>query len=756
MQLLPTDILLRETSQGVTVWVSQRLVMECCRVTGSYLKQACRTRFKSTLPASWQQSGSEFFYGDYQGKSWRWGKKGGEFYYDYDRIPDRAPRMFRSKLPTKADLISHVEENNTKDSRARNAEIENAIRDEVKELYTNTDTQWINLHSGFPIKIDKCRDYALALGWCRFIYKVSQAGNYEAYGFKTKRLFYDFVAGILSRADIAGLKIGTGESLRQKMLTFPASDPEEQRSWIISGKHGNNNRLIVGKYPILDMETGEYLEFDIHQALMFRAYMNVGETQKEFFETLWSEQYIPGMQAFGMRPVALRTFRLKLSALSTRLKADYFRHGADYYKKHLLTYVPGEKLSYAHSLFCGDGSATIGYKFWKEVVDEKGNKRYKLTIMNLYLVTISDVASGHITGWGVAPEGSHKETFSMVQDAVRMAVRNGGNQTMFEMVSDNATAFSKGESKQYLAYAFNKVRNIEPGNSQANPAETQFRLFKNTTLRSQRNFIRTSHNASIGNRANVDNISKEDYPTYESAVQQLEELINKWNNTPRGNGLTPAQMFENKHPECKPLDALTLRLINGERTTRKIASMRGFVTPVGKGNKIMYEIPDYWNSGIKAIEKAAGSSANVSVSVVYDATGADLYSADGKFILTCTVVQKAKNAQVEKTEKHKTAESHHMERKNAMLKAALEFDPAVEYALSAASMQLGYEAEVRLGGNKTTVNAAYEAEVDAIIPETPAKKSRKKTGKVEKKEVVPPPPADMKSQVLEQLIFGNQ
>lgn len=76
--LLPNDILIRETTDGATVWVSQRLVMECCRIKNEYFEKAARDRYKHSLPASWQAVAAqeEFFLGAKPGKSWRWGPQG--------------------------------------------------------------------------------------------------------------------------------------------------------------------------------------------------------------------------------------------------------------------------------------------------------------------------------------------------------------------------------------------------------------------------------------------------------------------------------------------------------------------------------------------------------------------------------------------------------------------------------------------------------------------------------------------------------
>lgn len=51
--LLPNDILVRETTDGATVWVSQRLVMEVCEISELYIRKL-RVLYKHSLPASWQ------------------------------------------------------------------------------------------------------------------------------------------------------------------------------------------------------------------------------------------------------------------------------------------------------------------------------------------------------------------------------------------------------------------------------------------------------------------------------------------------------------------------------------------------------------------------------------------------------------------------------------------------------------------------------------------------------------------------------
>lgn len=755
--ILPNDILIRDTSDGPTVWVSQRLVVECCGVSEEYIRKI-RVLYKHSLPASWQKVSEqdEFFLGYKAGKSWRWGRRGGQYYYDIDTIPNRRPTFFRDRLPSKEELLDEVDSNRLRGSRERQMRLESALSDRAKGYRNEEDARWLQSASDVPINLTTCRDYAKALGWCRFIDDVRRREAYDEVGCVGMQDFMTRCAEAISRQHIANLRVTTGESLRQKLRGFPAEE-ENQRRWIISGKFGNDNRKIVGKYRIVDRLTGEIMEFDIHQAVMFSCYMNVGDPRKEYKDTLYNEVYVPTMEAFGERPVALRTFNAHLGNFAARLKTDLHRHGESYYKKHLQTYIPSERQACSHSLFCGDGSGLIAYRYWKKTRDANGKEKKELRIMNTYAVLVSDVSSGCIVGYAFAPEGTHEETPSMVQQAVRMAVQNGECQTMFEFVSDGYGAFTMASQKQFLRSVFNVVRNIEPSNSQANPAEAQFRLFKNATLRRFSSFIRSSHNAgSIESRANLDGMVKGDYPLYDEAVSQTIAAITAWNNTPRGNGLTPAEMFrDNKHPQCKPMDAIQLRNIFGHHTKVEVTRMRGFVEVSHAGERHLFTIPDYHDSGIRKIAKTTGNGYDAEVQVVWDATGADLYSLDGKFILSCLPTLKANQSYIERTDAQREAQLYLGGRKDDQMESARKFAEDVSRTLDVATMTNDYdvpitedyETSVRFGGGKESTNEAFENELNDLIPSK--SKNNNKNGSGDKA-----PAADISRAVYDRYVYG--
>lgn len=727
----PSDILIRKTADGDTIWVSQRLVVEYCGVSENLLRETCRKRYKQGLPASWAKvtDKAEFLLGD-SGKAWRWGRKGGQYYYDYDRVPNRTPSNYRDMLPSKDELVEHIDQQNLRASRERGTQARNTLIEAVAAFENGEDVLWIQTQSGYQIDIATARDYGKALAWCRLIRQAVAARQFEMYGVATVSALYELCAETLSALRIKNLRIATASSLRNKIASMPG-DIYDQRQWVISGKYGNDNRQIVGKINLIDYETGVIHPFDIHQAIMYASYMNIDNPQKESLKDLYETIYEPLISDFSLEAVEYRTFCHHLTRFSTRLKTGKARDGEDNYKKNLLTYIPSEKLQYAHSLFCGDGSGLFAYRY----MYTGKNKHQELRYMNLYAMLISDVASGYIAGWAVAPQGEHCETTDMVRRAVQMAVANGSNQTMFEFVSDNHGAFTEGSQKLWLNEVFNRVRTIERHNSQANPAETQFRLFKNSTLRSLKNFVRTSHNASVENRANLDNVQIWEYPTYNEALVQLQERIDAWNNKPRpGHTLTPAQIFaENKNPNCAPMNDIQLRRISGTHAVVEVSRMRGFVVVGPKRQEKHYEILDYNVTGANLISQATGNGYYADVHVMYDENGADLYSSDGKYIMTCPRVGKAMQALVEKTDQHRLNESHLAARKVHQMNQVNQFEQDVRDASELLS-SFDYDSALLNGGNKEVINGKYENFINTSVAAAVTKTAKKNLVKLEIKE----------------------
>lgn len=683
------------------------MIIEACKISSEYLKDRARVRYKSSLPPS-QRSFSIL---PDNGNAWRWARINGFYYYALDRIPNRAPKYYRDQLPPKQDLIDMIDKMQVRTRAELMARIKESVNQAVEEFMSN-DAVWFYRYRSEPaFSESKATQLAEAKAWCDMISTYSDGARFKRLGLKRKEDFLSLCTELIQLRELEGMRIKTVKSLRKKLHYYPAFGETAQLQYLISGKYGNQNRRIVGKFKMVDTTTGEELPFDIHEALMFNLYMNPGNPQKEDLLPLW-EDYKEWLGEFSTEDaIAYRTFTQYCSRFDKQLKTAKARHGEDYYSKHFLTYAPSEHLKYAHSLFAGDGSATVAYKYY----DKDGVCRR----MNLYAILISDVSSRYIAGWAPAKEGMHNETPAMTEQAVKMAVESGGYQTMHEIVTDNHGAFTGAESRELLNSIFNKVRTIRPNNSQANPAETQFRLFKKT-LKRFNNFLRTSWAAGVHNQANPDFIpNNEQLPTYEEAIIQLRQIITDFNNKKLRDGTTPAQRFENKHPDCVPMDDRQLRSVFGYRTAVEITRMRGFIE-VWKGDLLhKFEIPGYYEEMAGEIAAATGYKPDAKVKVIWTADAADLYSPDGRYLCTCLPAKKTSQSRAESNDQTDHALGHHEKRKRIQLEKAEEFEAAAIDAgerLSAGVID-GYNIAVTdKNFSKEDFNKAAEQAVNANQP----------------------------------------
>lgn len=427
MHLLPTDIIVRRYKQEHSLWVSQRLLVAQCGVSEEYLRQAARDRFKKTAKG--------YKYKDYlpnTGAAWRWARINGRFYYDYACIPDRAPTHYRSALGSKDTLLQAAEQYKLAQQEQTIAQLKKTIKQRVTALVCSNDTHYYRYETGIGFTSAEAQQMATARAWCRFILQQLHGNGFKKLGISKVQDFYQLCTDLLLPTNLEGFNISSAQYLRNKVTGYPASaDIKAQRDYFISGKYGNANALVVGKYPLVSEETGQVYPFDIHQAIMYNLYMNPGSPSKEYVHQLWDRYYQHDIVQFGEQPVSYRAFCHHLSRFNRQILMGKARHGEDWYKKNMLTYVTAEPLQYAHSLFAGDGSGTLAYQY--------RDKDGKLKARNLYVTLISDVASRYIAGWAAAPEGTSTETEDMTIEALRMAANNSQSLTMFEFVSDTLT-----------------------------------------------------------------------------------------------------------------------------------------------------------------------------------------------------------------------------------------------------------------------------------------------------------------------------
>ena len=705
MNLQPQDIIIRKTDGAETLWLSQRLVIEVCGVDEEYT-WLVRNRYKKSVRACDLAKSKEFM--PDSGKAWRWAKTSNGFYYCIDNIPDRAPKFYRSMFGNVEDLKEALKGFENRSKKAFEVEVKREIERGVKRYYHNEDMRYYMLNASHLFAQEQAKELAMAKAWCLYMLSQLEKDSFKKLGIRRKQDFYALCTEILQPLNLKGLNISSAAYLRNKLDRYPmGSDENTQREWFISDNYGNEHRRIVGKCKVYDEETGEIFDFDPHEALMYSGYMNIGSSIKQYMSRIYKEYYLPGIAEFGLEPIAERTFTYNLRRFEKKLLMEKARHGEDYYKKHYLTYVVQEKLKYAHSLFSADGTGTITYRYWG--TNNKGKREMKF--LRLYVIMVIDVMSNYIAGYAFAPEGSHKETFGMLKTATQMAVTSGGDQTMFEFVSDNHGVFTSSQSEDYLGLVYEKVRTIERGNSQANPSEAHFRIFKKE-LKTLVSYLQSSYNPSIEGVANTEGFDKWNLPTYDEAVALIERKIYEWNNKELGDGSLRSERFENKHPQCQPMSKRLLRRIKGYRTEKSARYLRGFlILTKGTGaNEVQYkfEIPDYEGVGLEMISKAVKHQLDKKMIIYYDETGADIYSPNEVFVLTCPRITGAHKAEIEATRESMAALSYQMDRKVRQIEAVEAFEDKVFQQSEAMGIQ-PYSVAMALGSNKEKYNGALES-----------------------------------------------
>lgn len=606
------------------------------------------------------------------GKSWRYARINGHFYYDYDFIPDREGTKYRSRLGDKDTLLLQYDESMQEAKEKTQKEIGKEIEEYVLDRMDNRDITTFMYHTiGGVCKYNwsKAHQLAEAMAWAKSITRLVTTDKYKDFGIDTQAEFYDICASVLSKKNLEGLSVSTGGSLRKKLHYFPENE-DDRYEFFVSKRYGNDNARKLGKEKLVNTETGEIYKIDIHQALILDLWMNPGGSGKGSKKELW-EQYKDDLHYLypDIEPISYTTFCHYTDSYEIRFKTAKERHGEAYFNRVYLPYISSKKPVYANSLWCADGSSTIAYRY----TDEKG----KLNSMRLYVMMVSDVATGKIVGWCPSAKGMHNETHQMVRNAVLMGLRENGKHEVMEFVSDNHGAFTSDESKSFLKSVCRVVRNIKPGNSQANYAETQFRLFKKRLYRLP-NWLGSSWDAkSIEHKANEDYINPEDFPTYDEAIIQLGQKIDEWNSMKTRTGVSRSELYaENIHPEAGEIDPIAWRRLSGTFSMREITRQRGTITLEKNRVKYKFEVPDYEVLGDN-VKEYLGYTNLVQTQIYWDDECADVYTEDGCYMFTCYKALEATIDHIEADDDSMTAIGKGMIKKAHANKAISDFTEEV-------------------------------------------------------------------------------
>ena len=135
MQLTTHDIAERRERVGRTaLWLSERLLIEELKITEQYLRQVARPSYAASVsPAKKDKD----ILPD-TGKSWRYARLKGAFYYDYDRLPANR----REALPGKETLLRLAQQNDLQT-------YHNHLKSQVEAILNTDFQQYLHLYRGY-------------------------------------------------------------------------------------------------------------------------------------------------------------------------------------------------------------------------------------------------------------------------------------------------------------------------------------------------------------------------------------------------------------------------------------------------------------------------------------------------------------------------------------------------------------------------------------------------------------------------------
>ena len=694
MKIYPEDIRIKNN----TCWVSQRLLYVVGMPEEYGWKK--RSQFKKSLSPFYQKQlkSKKLNVMPDTGASWRWARWNKQFYYDYDYIPDRAPTYYRSSLPTREECIELYNNVGKLDYEATLKNVQKQIEMEAQFYVDTTDIAHLIYNNGFlsatvADQIVKARALCVAIN--------NNTASYKTLGVTKAADFWHACTDLVKRLDIKGLRIKNPNSLRNKLRNFPETK-EEQFKYLISGKYGNNNKRVVGKYQYVDIETGQIFKYDLHEALIYNYWMNPGKPNKLHQTGIAGvyPRYKERIEAYGLDAVSERTVQFYISRFSNKALMSLERDGKDHFTNTYLPYVPQFMPKYTGSLWVADFS---GSKIlYKDVVTKwntnTGRKVTKQVIKSHYMCRITDVATGKLIGWSLSEKQG--ERWEDVSPALRMAYENNHGRMAMELVTDNGGVWKETENKLKLSMLFKKHRPIGLGNKQSNKAEFYVKMLSDIAREFDNWSMLGFNSKHIDNEANPDYMKPANVPSKQEVTMQIEALIEKWNSTERNDGTIPnieQSKKERLHPKLVKLDPRVYRYCLANTTTTRLNRTRSILN-IGKGDtNYKYKLAD-WEDVIKQIDDMMYGSTDLKVKVCYDKEVADLYTLDGKYIATAKAAELSHSTKFEATDESTRALNNHMAAKAMMKARAMEFTDDVQDVLSAAdTIDIDYEPEKELG-----------------------------------------------------------
>lgn len=377
------DIVTRKETNRETVWISERLVMEVCGISEGYFRLA-RLNYKKSVSKTYQR----FDILPVTGKSWRWAKINGLFYYDLEFIPNQKPTYYREMFGDRTHCLESFNTYLENKSSERN---NNLFKGFLKDTYADY------LHCYIDYKEE--HRIALAKACATIEYTVQFIQNSQE---GSSHWIYKQMVALIERNDMNYLP-KNHRVLKQK-IDAVINGGQAIAEVIHLPREGNNNALLH--------DDPQIMSWAIQLRAMPENYSNEHITRLIQDSCLLQNKKVPSRRWLGQN--VYEQHEVKFLTASKR-----FGTGS---RKSFVneSYIPMEG-----ALFSGDcwqiDATRLNIIAHKRVeVSEDGTKTTSDAF--LFVIAVRDVHSGDVLGYSF----DYSENRWSVHNALKMAVETAG------------------------------------------------------------------------------------------------------------------------------------------------------------------------------------------------------------------------------------------------------------------------------------------------------------------------------------------
>ena len=347
------EVILTHKSSGYQYWIAQNLLQKKLGLSDDYIRKVRKEYKKSVPPALRRRSILPA-----TGKSWRWARINGQFYYDYDYIPNRAPKYYKASI--NIDQLTR---------QCQYQPVRNQIIHYINEYYTETARQ-------YPPYTPK----EVILSACAFLFAAENLPD--------KRIKY-----FLQEVVKAGYKYlpKTWHTLYKKIKAYHTGIPVNEL--IYRPREGNANALAYS-----DAEVESWL-------IKLRA------DERNYTDAHIIRKVRHLCQIYGKPVPSVKWFEKILSDYEVKYLTATGRYGSNRLGNRWEAYIPVAPPMYAGDVWMIDATRLNIIEHRKD----NGKKGF------LFMITVMDVYSGDILGYNFDYQEDRWSVLSALKMAVAEA-----------------------------------------------------------------------------------------------------------------------------------------------------------------------------------------------------------------------------------------------------------------------------------------------------------------------------------------------